>query len=208
MCRDVAFINDKMHVACGWTSVAHVPISGLYPVTMCCTWMESAALGVAIAQHIIVMAARVCSRYHILRTNIITDSKSAGWVSQDMTNISGSKLWNSNQPETNAPKRNLSDSIPPAEIDTKSIVPGTIRVTCVDRTFDLVRVDYLSFDEMRKQVAQLLWCDPRELIAIASDIDMEFATEHLEKRLAAFWTHASRIHFSLSRTEDVEMDGT
>jgi hypothetical protein len=87
------------------------------------------------------------------------------------------------------------------------ITPGTIRVTCVNRTFDVVRKEYMNFDELRQQVAQLLWCDPRELIAMASDVDMKLRTEDSDYGLAAFSYNASRTHFRICRTQDVEMDG-
>jgi hypothetical protein len=116
----------------------------------------------------------------------------------------------------NVRKRKSSDSVEPGSIDPNwtslesvqtEITPGTIRVTCVNRTFDVVRKEYMNFDELRQQVAQLLWCDPRELIAMASDVDMKLRTEDSDYGLAAFSYNASRIHFRICRTQDVEMDG-
>jgi hypothetical protein len=150
-----------------------------------------------------------------IRTNTMTDSETGAWYSQSSLNITKRKSPNSNQPETNVVKSKSSDSVWPGPINTKTRLLGSmepkvasdiIRVTCDDRAFDLVRVDYPTFDELRRQVAQLLWCDPEELIAIASDIDLEIATEHPDYGLAAFSSHASRIHFHMWRTEDVEMD--
>jgi hypothetical protein len=145
----------------------------------------------------------------------MTDSETGAWYLQSTKKIAKRKTPNSNQPETSGVKSKSSDSVPLDSVQTKTrsfgmmepeIVSHTIRVTCVDRAFDLVRADYPTFDELRKQVAQLLWCDPRELIAIASDIDMEIATEHPDYGLAAFSSHASCIHFRMWQTEDVDMD--
>jgi hypothetical protein len=94
------------------------------------------------------------------------------------------------------------------ELLQPEIALGAIRITCVDRTIDLVRSEYSTYDELREQVAQLLRCDPRELIAIASDIDTALGSEELERGLATFWDRASHIHFRAWPTEDVEMDGT
>jgi hypothetical protein len=63
MYRYLAFINDETSVASGWTSVAHVPISDLPPVTIWCMSMDSAILGTTIARHITVTAAGVCCSY-------------------------------------------------------------------------------------------------------------------------------------------------
>jgi hypothetical protein len=131
-------------------------------------------------------------------------------------NVSESTWSNLNAPESNARKRKSSDSVEPGSIgrNWRSLEPlqseialGTIRVTCVDRTLDLVRSEYRTYDELREQVAQLLRCDPRELIAIASDMDKALGFEELEHGLAAFWVRANRIHFCIWPTEDVEMDG-
>jgi hypothetical protein len=131
-------------------------------------------------------------------------------------NVSVSTWPNPNAPESNARKRKSSDSLEPGSIGPNSrplkllqseTALGTFRVTCVDRTLDLVRSEYSTYDELREQVAQLLWCDPRELIAIASDMDTALRSEELERGPAAFWSRANHIHFRIWPTEDVEMDG-
>jgi hypothetical protein len=151
------------------------------------------------------------------RINITTDSRSAAWVSPSTANVSERTWPNPNAPESDGRKRKSSESVEHGstgpdwrslELLQPEIALGAIRITCVDRTIDLVRSEYSTYDELREQVAQLLRCDPRELIAIASDIDTALGSEELERGLATFWDRASHIHFRVWPTEDVEMDGT
>lgn len=80
-----------------------------------------------------------------------------------------------------------------------------IRVSCVDKIFDLTRSDYGTPAELRHAVALLMRCDPSELLFIASDIDLDRGPDVLGQGVAACLANAAHIRFALRCREDVEM---
>lgn len=95
-------------------------------------------------------------------------------------------------------------------------VSDLIRVSCAGQMFDIGRSEDLTLDKLRDEVARLMWCDPCQLIIIATDVDLEMDLKSVHCNPAACIEYAQRVHFACVDTnssdtycfdemEDVEM---
>ena len=85
-----------------------------------------------------------------------------------------------------------------------------IRVNCADKAFDFIRSGDFTIEELQDEVARLMRCNPREIIVVASDVDMKSETKSMAPDCSAtFLSYATRIHFKIVRAadaDDVEME--
>ena len=100
----------------------------------------------------------------------------ADWVSHSMLNV---------------PLRR-----PPVSRKVKGIADD-IRVSCGDQTFDFIRSEDLTIESLKNEVARLMWCNPCQLIIVASEVDLEMDMQSAVLEPDALIFHTEGISFQI-----------
>jgi hypothetical protein len=83
------------------------------------------------------------------------------------------------------------------------------RVTCADERFDFIRSEDLTFDNLRLEVARLMYCSPSQLVVVASEVDYEMDMQYVVFDLASIGSYTNHIHYEIvceAGSEDREME--
>ncbi|OAL49869.1 hypothetical protein IQ07DRAFT_599999 [Pyrenochaeta sp. DS3sAY3a] len=102
-------------------------------------------------------------------------------------------------------------SLPSCEVD---ITAQKIRATCTNQTFEFLRSEDLTLEELRNKVAQLMWCNPTHLAVVATDMDLDTGVQSTKVDPALFSSCVKHVHFRLvydiasgeDDKDDVEME--